>query len=127
MRGVGGWSAVKLCSGRKIFSFMAERPLTTSVARVAKAPRIRGTSMRMSRSKSASVRWDLGRKKSNDKLVDKADVYLGYRSETPSGLGYYVDVTLRTYFNDKDYYTVFNAGAGYAITEKLCETVNYSH
>jgi hypothetical protein len=62
--------------------------------------------------KVGSVRRDLCRKKSNDKVADKADVYLGYRSETPSGLGYHVDVTRRTYFDDKGYYTVFNAGVG---------------
>ena len=65
--------------------------------------------------------------KARDKAYDKADVYIGYRSETAGGLSYYVDATRRTYFNDVGDYTVFDAGLGYSFTDKLSGSVDYSH
>jgi len=65
--------------------------------------------------------------KARDKAEDKADVYIGYRSETAAGISYYVDLTRRTYFNDVGDYTVFDAGLGFPIAGPVSGTVDYSH
>ncbi len=65
--------------------------------------------------------------KSANKLRDKSDVYIGYRGETDAGLSYYVDATRRDFFNDLGDYTVFDAGIGYAITDKISGSVDYAH
>jgi len=62
-----------------------------------------------------------------DPADNKSDVYIGYRSETAGGLSYYVDATRRTYFNDPGDYTVFDAGIGYSITDKLSGSLDLSH
>lgn len=65
--------------------------------------------------------------KSSDKFDDKADVYIGYRSETAAGLGYYVDLTRRTYFNDEGDYTVADAGISYAFSDQISTTFDLSY
>jgi len=65
--------------------------------------------------------------KSRDPAEDKGDLYIGYRSETAGGLGYYVDATRRTYFIGVGDYTVFDAGLSYGFTEALSGSVDYSH
>ena len=65
--------------------------------------------------------------KARDKSNDKADVYVGYRSETAGGISYYTDLTRRTYFNDTGDYTVFDAGVGFPIAGSLSGSLDYSH
>ncbi len=65
--------------------------------------------------------------KSTDETSDKADIYIGYRSETAAGVSYYVDLNRRTYFNDVGDYTVIDVGAGFPIVGNLSGSVDFSH
>lgn len=65
--------------------------------------------------------------KARDRASDKADVSVGYRSETAEGMSYYVDATRRTYFNDVGDYTVFDAGVGYSLTDQFSVSLDVSH
>jgi hypothetical protein len=61
---------------------------------------------------------------SNQSLTNKADVYVGYRSEIASGLTYDISATRRFYLNDEGDYTSLDLGLGMPFGDKLSGTLD---
>lgn len=64
---------------------------------------------------------------SNDTLDNKADVYVGYRSEITSGLSYDVSVTRRFYSNDEGDYSSLDLGFEMPIGDKLSGSLDLTY